>query len=133
MTSTRHLWAPLSIRVEQSQPIAALEALQYLEAFLNSPGCGLSDQNAIASLVRLQAGLQEEFEQVQGSTESDTPVANKGESSQAEEHHPKKLKRKSSAQPAIEVPYEQEDSDKMMKKKKKKRKEKKSKEHSQAE
>ena len=68
MSSTQQLWAPLSIRVEHSARLSQKQAFEYLESFLSAPGGGLSDQNTIASLLRLQTGLREELQRPSASS-----------------------------------------------------------------
>lgn len=75
MSSTQQLWAPLSIKVEHSARLSQKQAVEYLESFLSAPGGGLSDQNTIASLLRLQTGLRDELERPSSSASGDSKKA----------------------------------------------------------
>lgn len=61
--SSFQLWAPLSVSSTSSHDISQQVALDHLDLFLRSAaeGFGLSDQNILASLTRLQTGLSQEL------------------------------------------------------------------------
>lgn len=61
--SSFQLWAPLSVSSTSSHDIPQQVALDHLDTFLQSAaeGFGLSDQNTLASLTRLQTGLSQEL------------------------------------------------------------------------